>query len=82
MTWTEPTVCALCRNTDRRDLRYRLAHWREAEPGMAYDHISRCIDERACRSRVEQQGEGWPLLESAASTEGTRRGQMTRSSAQ
>jgi hypothetical protein len=61
--WAEPTRCALCGHTDRRDLVYRLAHWLEAEPGMAYEHIQACADRAACRARVQQQGESWPLVE-------------------
>jgi hypothetical protein len=63
MNWTEPTRCALCGHADRRNLRYALAHWREAEPGMAYEHIQACSDRAACRARVEQQGDVWPLIE-------------------
>jgi len=63
MTFTEPERCAICGNTDRRDLRYALAHWREAAPGMAYEHVARCLDRDACRARVESQDGTWPLVE-------------------
>ena len=63
MTFTEPTRCQLCGNTDRRDLRTALAHWRDAPPGMAYSHIEACRDREACRRRVELQGDLWPLVE-------------------
>jgi hypothetical protein len=61
---TEPERCAICGNTDRRDLRWRIAHWRDAEPGMAYENVGACSDREACRARVEANGETWPLVES------------------
>jgi hypothetical protein len=64
MTWTEPTRCAICGWTDKRDLRFALVHWLEAEPGMAYQHVEACRDRDACRARVADQGETWPLVES------------------
>jgi len=68
--WSEPERCRICGHADRRDLRYGLAHWRTAPPGMAYDHIEACADRAACRARVEAQGDTWPLIETAASKEG------------
>lgn len=64
MTFTEPTYCALCGHTDKRDLRYALVHWREADPGMQYAHVPRCTNVEACRARVQANGESWPLVES------------------
>lgn len=61
--FTEPTRCALCGNTDRRALRTALAHWRDAPPGMAYEHIDACSDRDACRARVTANGNVWPLVE-------------------
>lgn len=64
MTWTEPQQCAICDNTDRRELRWGLVKWLVAPPGMRYQHIERCIDEEACRARfIDQTGEPWPLAE-------------------
>jgi hypothetical protein len=61
--WAEPTRCAICGHTDRRDLMYRLAHWRDAAPGMAYEHVSACSDRDACRARVAAQAKQWPLVD-------------------
>lgn len=61
--WSEPRRCVLCGNTDHRDLRVALVHWRDGEPGMAYEHVPRCIDHDACRARVAANGELWPLVE-------------------
>lgn len=63
MTFTEPTFCAICGHPDKRDLDVRLAHWRDALPGMAYTHEPRCRDVAACRNRLELQGDIWPLVE-------------------
>ena len=64
MTFTEPEACRLCNNTDRRDLRYALVHWRDAPLGMAYEHVARCLDRAACRARLTSRGAEWPLTES------------------
>ena len=55
--------CALCGHPDKRDLGTSLAHWRDAPPGMAYEHITACRDRDACRARVQAQGDLWPLVE-------------------
>lgn len=65
MTWTEPTRCELCGHTERHDIRVSLVHWRDAPLGMAYEHLPRCIDRSACKRRVADQGDIWPLVESA-----------------
>jgi hypothetical protein len=62
--FTQPERCQICGHTDRRDLRYGLAHWRDAPPGMAYENIACCRERAACRARVETQGDVWPLVES------------------
>jgi hypothetical protein len=46
-----PDRCALCAHPDKRDLGTSLAHWRDAPKGMAYEHVVRCTDVRACRAR-------------------------------
>lgn len=66
MSFTEPIRCALCGWTDKRDLRTGLAHWRDALPGMGYSQIDRCKDEAACRARVRDNGEAWPLVTEGA----------------
>ncbi len=65
MTWTEPTRCELCGWTNRHDIRVSLVHWRDAAPGMAYEHLARCVDRGECKQRVADQGDTWPLVESA-----------------
>lgn len=62
-TWTNPERCQLCGSEERRDLRWSLVKWADAEPGMAYEHVGRCNDEDACRRRIADQGESWPLEE-------------------
>lgn len=61
--WHEPERCRICANTDKRDLEYGLVHWKEAEPGMAFEHVPRCRDRDACRARVLQAEMSWPLKE-------------------
>lgn len=68
--FTEPESCAICGHPDKRDLTYRLAHWLEAPPGMAYEHIERCRDDAACRARLGDKP--WPLVEESAITERVR----------
>lgn len=57
-------TCVLCGATGS-DVRMRLVHWRDAPPGMSYSHVPRCEDRQACRARVEDQGEPWPLVDTA-----------------
>ena len=67
MTWTQPEPpCRLCGSIDRRGLTFRLVHWKLSEPGMAYEHVVRCIDDQACRARVETAKKPWPLVEGRA----------------
>ena len=64
MTWTPPEPpCRLCGNPERRDMAFRLVHWKLAEPGMAYEHVVRCADDAACRARVVAAGRSWPLVD-------------------
>ncbi len=56
-------VCAICNHPDPRDLSVSLVHWRDAPAGMAYEHVERCRDRDACRRRLEDQGDVWPLVE-------------------
>ena len=63
MTFSTPDFCAICGWTDKRDLRWGLVHWSKADPGMSYAHVGRCSDEPACRQRVRDQGDAWPLEE-------------------
>ena len=58
-------TCAICGHPEPRDLGTSLAHWRDALPGMAYEHIAACRDRAACRARVQAQGDLWPLVETA-----------------
>ena len=61
--FTAPEKCALCGHTDKRDLTYRLAHWLEAPPGMAYEHVPRCREDAECRTRLALAKKRWPLVE-------------------
>jgi hypothetical protein len=58
---TDP--CRICGHNELRDLGTALAHWREAPKGMAYEHVTRCRDVEACRQRIADQGDIWPLEE-------------------
>jgi hypothetical protein len=52
-------VCELCgRQGD--DVRLQLAWFREKKYGPVQD-VRRCLDHAACRARVEQGGDPWPL---------------------
>lgn len=59
----ERDFCAICGNVDPRDIALSLAHWRDAPPGMGYEHVRRCRDVTACRARVRAQSKLWPLVE-------------------
>lgn len=60
MNWSDPPTCELCGNTQSGEVAVRLIRWRDADPGMSYEHIHRCVDNVACRSRVEAAGKTWP----------------------
>ena len=60
MNWSDPPTCELCGNQTSGQVAVRLIRWREAPPGMQYEHIHRCVDNEACRSRVEAAGREWP----------------------
>ena len=53
-------ICELCFSIG--DVAPGLAWYRD-EPQQAIQTIARCSDHRACRQRVEQAGQRWPLLE-------------------
>jgi hypothetical protein len=50
-------TCELC-GVLSRDVLVRLAWYRDA--GVAT--VWRCVDDAACRARLEAAGEDWPLL--------------------
>ncbi len=58
--WRESDMCRLCERTDN-DVKLRLVRWRDALPGMQYEHVPRCEDRAACQSRVQAAGRVWPL---------------------
>lgn len=64
--FTEPEQCSICHHTDKRDLTYRLAHWKDAPLGMQYEWTARCRDDTACRERLSLEGKPWPLVEEHA----------------
>ena len=57
MTYPEPLTCELCHIKDYK-VTPRLGWYREG--GVAA--IDRCQDAIACRVRVEEDGNEWPLL--------------------
>ena len=62
MTTVELLTCELC-GLYGSDVAIGLAWYREADPSQQVQPIARCLDVDACRSRVEQRGEQWPLRE-------------------
>lgn len=55
-------ACLLC-GAETHDVRTGLVAWREPVGREAFSAIPRCIDQAACRRRVESIGDEWPLLE-------------------
>jgi hypothetical protein len=53
-------TCLICGDLSL-DVRTQLVEWRDPVGGRRYEAIPRCIDRTACRSRVEAQGETWPV---------------------
>jgi hypothetical protein len=62
--WSEPKECALC-GAKGFPVKVGLVEWADALPGMKYEHLARCEQRDACRSRVEAKGEQWPVREAA-----------------
>jgi hypothetical protein len=53
------TTCEICGHVGD-DVRLQLAWFRERKYGPVQD-VRRCLDHEACRQRVEQGGDPWPL---------------------
>lgn len=56
--------CGIC-NAIGVPIRHGLVAWKEPIFGK-YEDIDRCVDEDACRARVEESGEPWPIEERKA----------------
>ena len=54
-------VCQLCETTTGV-IRSSLVRWREPW-SVPYSHVDRCVDVAACRARLEERGETWPIVE-------------------
>jgi len=54
-------ACLLC-GVEGPQIRIALVEWKEPEPDR-YSAIPRCSDVEGCRSRIEAEGETWPLTE-------------------
>ena len=69
MTWhTDLLECVLCHVKDY-GVKPRLTRWKESPehpPGMLYEHVDRCMDDAACRARVEADRRTWPVQERVA----------------
>jgi hypothetical protein len=55
------SVCLLC-GAEGYDISMALVRWKDTTHGE-YGSIPRCKDEQACRRRVEEEGEEWPVVE-------------------
>jgi hypothetical protein len=44
------------------DISMALVRWKDTRHGE-YGSVPRCKDEQACRRRVEEEGEEWPVAE-------------------
>lgn len=67
---SEHVDCGLCgmEGHDGRDVLWaRLVEWTEVEQRRAgkprYEAIARCRDFQACRTRVEERGQAWPIVD-------------------
>jgi hypothetical protein len=58
------SVCLLCGVTDP-DVRVSIVAWRQPIGGKRYEAVPRCPDHAACQSRLEAQGDAWPLARTA-----------------
>ena len=54
-------ACLLC-GVEGPQIRIALVEWKDPEPER-FAAIPRCSDVAGCRSRVDAQGEPWPLVE-------------------
>lgn len=55
-------TCLICGDTSR-DVTVGLVAWREPVGRELFSSIPRCRNRGACKRRVEQIGDEWPLLE-------------------
>jgi hypothetical protein len=59
MSLTHPGLCEIC--GERSTVRAAVVAWRNPMFGR-YDAVDRCLDEKACRERIESRGDEWPVL--------------------
>ena len=55
-------TCDLCGENDPRGAFVRSGLACYADDGR-FERIDRCVDHAACRRRVEEAGEPWPLID-------------------
>lgn len=55
-------ACLLC-GAEGPQVRIALVEWIDPEDGKPFAAIPRCSDVPGCRSRVELEGESWPITE-------------------
>jgi hypothetical protein len=72
---SEHVDCGLCgaEGHEGRELFWaRLVEWTEAEQLRAgkprYEAIARCRDFQACRRRVEERGQAWPIVDAVTNS--------------
>lgn len=53
-------TCLICGHTSK-DVAVGLAEWVEPIGRQRYSSIPRCQNRRACRARVEEIGDEWPV---------------------
>lgn len=49
--------CQLCHTV--AEVRKSVVRWKEAEPGKAWEAVTRCVERIPCRARVEDDGRVW-----------------------
>lgn len=59
---THDGLCDLCGT--RGPVRPRMVAWRSPVFGP-FENVDACADETACRERIAERGEPWPILEPA-----------------
>jgi hypothetical protein len=55
------STCLIC-GTQGYDISMALVRWKDTRHGE-YGSVPRCKDEQACRRRVEEEREEWPVAE-------------------
>lgn len=57
---SHPGFCDLC--SERGTVEAALVAWKSPVFGK-YESVDRCVDKDACRSRLADRGEEWPIVD-------------------